>query len=132
MTKCDGDYEVDARRSQLRWTRPLVDADNASGTLEFTIRKDKDSKTDQFFPVILDFISSKSYCGVEVLSHCLISDNHSKSMSRDLQKTRATLRLVSNLFSYMRAQFLNLTYLIVQVSQGLVLSYLLTTSFISR
>ncbi|KAL5104037.1 Coatomer subunit delta [Taenia crassiceps] len=67
VSACDGDYEVDARRSQLRWTRPLVDADNATGSLEFTVRSDRGVKADLFFPVCLDFTSPVSYCGVEVI-----------------------------------------------------------------
>uniref|UniRef100_A0A0R3VWZ8 Coatomer subunit delta n=1 Tax=Taenia asiatica TaxID=60517 RepID=A0A0R3VWZ8_TAEAS len=67
VSACDGDYEVDARRSQLRWTRPLVDADNATGSLEFTVRTDRGAKADLFFPVCLDFTSPVSYCGVEVI-----------------------------------------------------------------
>uniref|UniRef100_A0A0R3WSU5 Coatomer subunit delta n=1 Tax=Hydatigena taeniaeformis TaxID=6205 RepID=A0A0R3WSU5_HYDTA len=67
VSSCDGDYEVDTRRSQLRWTRPLVDADNATGSLEFTVRTDRGTKADLFFPVCLDFTSAVSYCGVEVI-----------------------------------------------------------------
>lgn len=68
VSKCDGDYEVDARRRQIHWTRPLVDAENDTGTLEFTISTDRSSKTDQFFPINVDFSSTQSYCGVEVKS----------------------------------------------------------------
>ncbi|VDO08771.1 unnamed protein product [Rodentolepis nana] len=66
VSKCDGDYEVDSRRGQIRWTRPFVDADNDTGTLEFIIRTDKNSKADQFFPVSVDFSSTQSYCGVVI------------------------------------------------------------------
>ncbi|KAM3176954.1 hypothetical protein ACTXT7_005480 [Hymenolepis weldensis] len=66
VSKCDGDYEVDARRRQIRWTRPLVDAENDNGTLEFTISSNRSSKTDQFFPINVDFSSTQSYCGVEI------------------------------------------------------------------
>nr|CDS25805.1 coatomer subunit delta [Hymenolepis microstoma] len=66
VSKCDGDYEVDSHRGQIRWTRPFVDADNDIGTLEFVIRTDKNSKADQFFPVSVDFSSTQSYCGVAI------------------------------------------------------------------
>ncbi|VDD76431.1 unnamed protein product [Mesocestoides corti] len=63
---CDGDYEVDSRRGQLVWTRPLVDTDNATGSLDFTIKTDRGAKADLFFPVQLNFTSTASYCGVKV------------------------------------------------------------------
>ena len=66
VTSCDGDYDVDARNGELRWTRPLVDADSATGNLEFSVRA-PGAKVDAFFPVSLDFVGDKtSYCGVNV------------------------------------------------------------------
>ncbi|VDN15614.1 unnamed protein product [Dibothriocephalus latus] len=64
---CDGDYEVDLRHSQLLWSRPLVDGDNSTGTLEFTVKAERGAKADLFFPINVDFSSKVSFCGIEVV-----------------------------------------------------------------
>ncbi|KAL7054868.1 hypothetical protein AAHC03_024500 [Spirometra sp. Aus1] len=64
---CDGDYEVDLRHSQLLWTRPLVDGDNATGSLEFTVKAERGAKADLFFPINVDFSSKASFCGIQVV-----------------------------------------------------------------
>ncbi|CDS36365.1 coatomer subunit delta [Echinococcus multilocularis] len=88
VSACDGDYEVDARRSQLRWTRPLVDADNITGSLEFTIRTDHEAKADLFFPVCLDFSSTTSYCGVEVIEAFDVNSKPVKFSTESKQEAR--------------------------------------------
>lgn len=82
VNSCDGDYEVDARHSHLVWTRPIVDVDNANGSIEFTLKTDRGAKSDQFFPIQLEFFSNISFCGIQVnlsLSlHCNVAVEHTK------------------------------------------------------
>ncbi|TPP60794.1 Coatomer subunit delta [Fasciola gigantica] len=64
---CDGDYELVARKTQLEWRLPIIDADSPSGSIEFTISTDRGSKADDFFPLKLSLISEKSFCGIRVM-----------------------------------------------------------------
>jgi len=52
---CDGDYNHDARKNILEWTLPIIDAQNGTGTMEFSIH----GIPDDFFPVQVDFHSTK-------------------------------------------------------------------------
>jgi len=63
VSECDGDYTHDSRRGVLVWQHPLVDRDNKSGSMEFSVG----GSPDDFFPVKMSFQSSKSYSGIEVL-----------------------------------------------------------------
>lgn len=63
VSACDGDYKFDARKSTLTWSIELVDADNRSGTLEFSVPA---ADAAAFFPIDVSFSSRVSYCGVAV------------------------------------------------------------------
>eukprot|EP00058_Branchiostoma_floridae_P025174 XP_002610664.1 hypothetical protein BRAFLDRAFT_260557 [Branchiostoma floridae] len=58
----DGEYHVDSRRGMLEWRLPVIDASNKSGSLEFSCH----GHSDDFFPVSVSFVSTKSYCDVMV------------------------------------------------------------------
>ena len=87
VAECDGDYTMDTRRSALLWQvkleecqilpcdlfyfpvkqtisfqHPLIDANNKSGSLEFSVG----GNPDDFFPVTLSFNSTKSFSGIKV------------------------------------------------------------------
>ncbi|VDP91647.1 unnamed protein product, partial [Echinostoma caproni] len=64
---CDGEYELVARKTQLEWRLPVIDTDNPSGSIEFTISADRGSKADDFFPLKLSLSADKSFCGIRVL-----------------------------------------------------------------
>jgi len=63
VAECDGDYTMDTRRSALLWQHTLIDANNKSGSLEFSVG----GNPDDFFPVTLGFNSTKSFSGIKVL-----------------------------------------------------------------
>jgi len=63
VAECDGDYTMDTRRSALLWQHTLIDANNKSGSLEFSVG----GNPDDFFPVTLSFNSTKSFSGIKVL-----------------------------------------------------------------
>ena len=85
VAECDGDYTMDTRRSALLWQvelqidliflscslfkclflqHTLIDANNKSGSLEFSVG----GNPDDFFPVTLGFNSTKSFSGIKVTS----------------------------------------------------------------
>jgi coatomer subunit delta len=75
VSECEGTYECDSRNTRIIWRLPLVDADNRSGTMEFTI---KGGHTDDFFPVTVSFHSQRSYCGMQILDALNSAGNNVK------------------------------------------------------
>ena len=67
VSSCDGDYRLDAKHSQLVWSVPLVDANRQrTGALEFSIAQAPGSSADVFFPLSIQFHSSKPFCDIAV------------------------------------------------------------------
>lgn len=64
ITECDGQYTHDSRRPALNWTVPIVDADNASGSMEFSAG----GTPADFFPISVTFSSHKSMSNIVVAS----------------------------------------------------------------
>ncbi|CAH8659170.1 unnamed protein product [Dicrocoelium dendriticum] len=62
----DGEYEVNAKKTQLSWILPLINASNTSGSIEFTVGTESTATADQFFPLTLSFSTDKSFCGIRV------------------------------------------------------------------
>eukprot|EP00911_Craspedida_sp_UC1_P000282 UC1_evm1s216 len=58
----DGSYAHDKRRGVLDWVIPLVDSDNADGSLEFRVDT---SDTNDFFPVLASWSAPMTMCRVE-------------------------------------------------------------------
>lgn len=63
IAECDGEYTHDTRRGVLLWQHALIDSNNRSGSLEFSVG----GNPDDFFPVNLSFNSSKTFSGIKVL-----------------------------------------------------------------
>ena len=63
VAECDGEYTHDTRHGALLWQHALIDANNKSGSMEFTVS----GNPDDFFPVTLGFSSTKSFSGIKVL-----------------------------------------------------------------
>lgn len=59
---CDGNYTYERSNNQLLWNLPLIDAANKSGSMEFSIA----GHPEDFFPVKVSFVSTKSYCDIQV------------------------------------------------------------------
>ena len=62
MGEVDGEYSYDAKKHSLNWRLPLIDATSKEGSMEFTIA----AIPEDFFPIKVSFMSSKSYCNIEV------------------------------------------------------------------
>ncbi|XP_065845793.1 coatomer subunit delta-like [Oscarella lobularis] len=62
VESCDGEYKHESKKGLLNWTVPLIDVNNKSGTLEFSIA----GRQDDFFPINVYFVSPKSFCDLHV------------------------------------------------------------------
>jgi len=69
IAECDGEYKYDSRKGALLWQHAIIDRENKSGSMEFSVG----GNPDDFFPVTLEFTSSKSYSGI-ALQECLMVD----------------------------------------------------------
>ncbi|GAB1603219.1 coatomer subunit delta-like [Argonauta hians] len=58
----DGTYTYERSNNQMLWNLPVIDSSNKSGSMEFTIA----GHPDDFFPVKVSFVSTKSYCDIQV------------------------------------------------------------------
>ena len=58
----DGDYSYDAKKHVLNWRLAVIDSSNSQGSMEFSIA----GMPDDFFPIKVSFLSTKSYCNIEV------------------------------------------------------------------
>jgi len=70
VSECDGEYTMDTRHGALLWQHPVIDGQNKTGSMEFSIA----GSPDDFFPVTMTFHSSKSYSGISVLD-CVETDS---------------------------------------------------------
>ncbi|XP_062376835.1 archain 1b [Sardina pilchardus] len=59
----DGDYRHDSRRNNLEWSLPVIDTDNKTGSMEFSIA----GQTSDFFPISVSFVSTNNFCDIQVL-----------------------------------------------------------------
>ena len=58
----DGEYHYDAKKHILEWRVSVIDATNKTGSMEFNVA----GLPGDFFPIRVYFVSSKSYCNIEV------------------------------------------------------------------
>jgi len=80
MNECTGEYEYDKRKGALVWRLPVVDANEKSGSMDFTAAG---AIPDNFFPVTLNFHSKNSYCGINVESCVDLATNEPVKFSSD-------------------------------------------------
>lgn len=71
VSECDGEYSHEARRNQLVWSLPLVDATSKSGSMEFSAPS---STPSDFFPLHVAFTSKTSYAKIKVVDVQLVDD----------------------------------------------------------
>ena len=58
----DGEHHYDSKKHVLEWRLPVIDASSKSGSMEFSIA----GMAGDFFPIKVTFLSTKSYCNIEV------------------------------------------------------------------
>lgn len=61
VNEADGDYTV--ARGHLEWCLPVIDKDNVTATLEFSLNG---GVAADFFPIACSFHATSSYCGISV------------------------------------------------------------------
>eukprot|EP00106_Octopus_bimaculoides_P002902 XP_014770344.1 PREDICTED: coatomer subunit delta-like [Octopus bimaculoides] len=76
---CDGNYTYERSSNQLLWNLPLIDAANKSGSMEFSIG----GHPEDFFPVKVSFVSTKSYCDIQV-SEVITTDDEPVKYSSEV------------------------------------------------
>ena len=60
----DGDYSYNSKRNILEWHLAVINNENSTGSMEFTIS----GQPDDFFPINVSFYSTKTMCDMQVLS----------------------------------------------------------------
>ncbi len=58
----EGDHHYDSKKHTLEWHLPVINSSTKTGSLEFTIP----GSPNDFFPIRITFLSTKSYCNIEV------------------------------------------------------------------
>lgn len=58
----DGEYKHDSRRNVLEWCLPVIDGNNKTGSLEFSVA----GQPNDFFPINVSFVSKRNYCDIQV------------------------------------------------------------------
>lgn len=71
VNECDGEYTHDPRKNVLLWTLPIIDSSNKSGTLEFSAT----AMPGDFFPLLVHFVSKRSYADLKVTDVLLVEDD---------------------------------------------------------
>lgn len=67
----DGEYRHDSRKNILEWCLPVIDVNNKSGSLEFSIA----GRPNDFFPVNVSFVSKRNYCDIQLEKICHVEGN---------------------------------------------------------
>ncbi|XP_028155524.1 coatomer subunit delta [Diabrotica virgifera virgifera] len=70
--ECDGMYTHEAKRNQLVWNLPLIDASNKTGSLEFNAPR---AIPADFFPLSVGFNSKSSYASIKITEVVLVDDD---------------------------------------------------------
>ncbi|NP_001171791.1 coatomer subunit delta [Saccoglossus kowalevskii] len=76
----DGNYHHNHRHNILEWSLPVIDVNNKTGTLEFSIA----GHPNDFFPINVNFVSRKSFCGIEVADVSMVDEQRSVKYSSDV------------------------------------------------
>lgn len=79
VNDCEGEYHYDSRKNILEWRLTVIDAENKSGTMEFSAG----GKPSDFFPVRLNFVSSTLFCGIKVAQILGVENNEPMKYSED-------------------------------------------------
>lgn len=73
ITECDGVYNHDARKHNLQWNLPVIDAANKQGAMEFSVPS---SIPGDFFPIEVSFVSKTLYADLNIAKITLVEDEN--------------------------------------------------------
>jgi hypothetical protein len=79
--ECDGMYTHNKSNGTLDWEIARIDADNTSGTMEFSIDTDD---VDAFFPVQVVFQCPTTFTGIDVEDIVTVDDNAPITYSKEV------------------------------------------------
>lgn len=79
-----GEWQLNPSSHHLDWTIPLVNADDRSGALEFSV---SDGDVSAFFPVRVSFVGLGNTVGVRVASVARVDDGEDVVFSEDASFT---------------------------------------------
>lgn len=80
VTSHTGDWQLNPSSHSLDWTIPLVNADDRSGTMEFSVGGDD---VGAFFPVKVQFVGQGNTVGVRVGSVTMVESGEEVGYSED-------------------------------------------------
>ncbi|XP_053947764.1 coatomer subunit delta [Anastrepha ludens] len=80
VAEYDGTYNYDARKHVLQWNIPIIDANNKSGSMEFSCNS---SIPGDFFPLQVYFVSKTPYAALNATDVFLIDDDSSVKYSTE-------------------------------------------------
>ncbi|KAF5296052.1 hypothetical protein FQA39_LY12674 [Lamprigera yunnana] len=69
--ECDGTYTHEAKRNQLIWSLPIIDASNKTGSFEFSAPR---ATPNDFFPLNVVFNSKSTYAQIKITEVLLVDD----------------------------------------------------------
>lgn len=75
-----GEWQLNPSSHHLDWTTPLINAEDRSGSLEFSI---SGSDVNAFFPVQVSFVGLGNTVGVRVASVSRVDDSENVVFSED-------------------------------------------------
>lgn len=78
--ECDGTYSHEAKRNQLVWSLPLIDASSKSGSFEFSAPR---AIPNDFFPLNVMFNSKSTYAQIQITEVLLVDDESTVKHSID-------------------------------------------------
>jgi len=76
----DGEHHYDSKKHVLEWRLPVIDASSKSGSIEFSIA----GMAGDFFPIKVTFLSTKSYCNIEISNVTLVDGGQSVKFSTEV------------------------------------------------
>ncbi|OZJ05895.1 hypothetical protein BZG36_00895 [Bifiguratus adelaidae] len=77
----DGTYSFDPHHSTLNWQIPVIDETYSTGSLAFSTPGED---ADAYFPVVLNFISDKTFCEVDISDIQAIDSGESLTYSKEV------------------------------------------------
>lgn len=63
VQQASGNHRFDSRRSCIEWKVDLIDSENSSGSMEFTV---ENCNPDSLFPIQINFSSTRPFCEIAI------------------------------------------------------------------
>jgi len=80
VSEVEGSYNINHQNRYVEWQIPIIDADNRSGSMEFSVQG---NDTNSFFPVRVNFTSSQSFSNINIADIQLVENGSSVTYSHE-------------------------------------------------